>query len=87
MYRRQAGADQTGELVPVSEPHIAVMSDYLPDEIRREITRAAARPIEISLSRRPVCDAEFRDRLVKECRERDCEQREQAYASGLPDEA
>jgi len=36
------------------------------DEIRTEITRAAARLIEISIHWRPACDAEREERLAEE---------------------
>lgn len=58
-----------------------------PEKIRQEITRGAARLIELSLLWRPACDAALQDRLAKERREHERERREQARALGLLDDA
>ena len=58
-----------------------------PDEIRKEINRAAARLIEISLRWRGACDAELEEQLEKDRAEADRERREQNRELGLPDDA
>jgi hypothetical protein len=57
------------------------------DEIRREITRAAARLIEISIHWRAACDAELEQHLAQERVEHDRQRREQNRALGFPDDA
>jgi hypothetical protein len=56
-----------------------------PDEIRKEINRAAARLIEISLHWRPACDADIAAHLAAERAEYNRQWREQARELGLPD--
>lgn len=56
------------------------------DHIRKEITRAAARLIEISLHWKPACDAAIDAQFAAERAEYHRQCREQARELGLPDD-
>lgn len=81
------------ELLAEARSQVVIYLDYAahdiatagdPDEIRKEINRAAARLIEISLHWRGACDAELEQRLDEERAEADRERREDNRARGLP---